>query len=158
MPSPTGAAELLGDEMVGLRLIDESEPGMMVVVSSVDIPSELLAQFGRARVGTGVAGRAIVEDRLCVAEGYPDADGTIGAFADNGVHAAMAAPVHLAGRTVGSLAVASAPRGPDLLGGRTQHPDRFRGPCRPGPQRRPHRPSHGQSPRRRRCTRPRTTS
>jgi diguanylate cyclase (GGDEF)-like protein len=106
-----GAAELLGEEMVALRLIDESEPDVMVVVSSVDISSELLAQFGRARVGTGVAGRAIVEDRLCVAEDHPEADGTIGAFADNGVSAAMAAPVHLAGRTVGSLAVASRSEG-----------------------------------------------
>ncbi len=103
----TGAAELLGDEMVGLRLIDESEPGMMVVVSSVGMTSELLAQFSRAPVGTGLAGRAIVDDRLCVAEDYPAADGTLGAFADDGVHAAMAAPVHLAGRAVGSLAVAS---------------------------------------------------
>ena len=103
----TGAAELLGDEMVGLRLIDEPEPGTMVLVSSVGIPSELLAQFARAPIGTGIAGRAIVEDRLCVAEGYRGADATIGAFADNGVCAAMAAPVHLAGRAVGSLAVAS---------------------------------------------------
>jgi diguanylate cyclase (GGDEF)-like protein len=102
-----GAAELLGDEIVGLRLIDESEPGIMVVVSSVDMTSELLAQFGRAPVGTGVAGRAIVEDQLCVAEDYREADGALGAFADNGVHAAMAAPVHVAGRAVGSLAVAS---------------------------------------------------
>jgi diguanylate cyclase (GGDEF)-like protein len=106
-----GAAELLGEEMVALRLIDESEPDVMVVVSSVDISSELLVQFGRARVGAGVAGRAIVEDRLCVAEDYPEADGRIGAFADNGVCAAMAAPVHLAGRTVGSLAVASKSEG-----------------------------------------------
>jgi diguanylate cyclase (GGDEF)-like protein len=102
-----GAAELLGEEMVALRLIDEPEPDIMVVVSSVDVSSELLAQFARAPVGTGVAGRAIVEDRLCVAEDYREAEGTIGAFADSGVRAAMAAPVHLAGRAVGSLAVAS---------------------------------------------------
>ncbi|HUC13854.1 MAG TPA: GAF domain-containing protein, partial [Acidimicrobiales bacterium] len=102
-----GAAELLGDEMVGLRLIDDSEPGMMALVSSVGMTRELLARFARSPVGTGVAGRAIVDDRLCVAEDYSQADGTLGAYADDGVCAAMAAPVHLGGRAVGSLAVAS---------------------------------------------------
>ena len=68
-----GAAELLGDEVVALRLIDETDPDVMVMVSSVGISSELLAQFGRLPVGTGVGGRAIVEDRLCVAEDYPEA-------------------------------------------------------------------------------------
>jgi diguanylate cyclase (GGDEF)-like protein len=102
-----GASQLLGDEMVGLRLIDEQEPGIMVLVSSVGMTSELLAQFARAPVGTGIAGRAIVEDRLCMEEDYREAHGTLGAFADNGVRAAMAAPVHLGGGAVGSLAVAS---------------------------------------------------
>ncbi len=102
-----GAAELLGAEMVGLRLIDESEPGMMSVVSSVDMASDLLARFARAPIGTGVAGQAITEDRLCVAENYREADGALGPFIDSGVHAAMAAPVRVAGRPVGSLAVAS---------------------------------------------------
>jgi diguanylate cyclase (GGDEF)-like protein len=106
-----GVAELLGEEMVGLRLIDEPEAGIMVVVSSVGMTSELLAQFGRAPLGTGVAGRAIVEDRLCVAEGYAEAEGTLEGFADDGVSAAMAAPVHVAGRAVGSLAVASRSQG-----------------------------------------------
>ncbi|HLY83454.1 MAG TPA: EAL domain-containing protein, partial [Acidimicrobiales bacterium] len=54
-----------------------------------------------------VSGRAIVEDRLCIAENYQDANGTIGAFADDGVRAAMAAPIHLEGQIAGSLAVAS---------------------------------------------------
>jgi diguanylate cyclase (GGDEF)-like protein len=106
-----GAAELLGDEMVALRLVDESELGMMVVVSSVHMTPALLAQFARAPVGTGVAGRAIVQDQFCVAEDYQEADGALGAFADNGVHSAMAAPVRVAGRAVGSLAVASRSEG-----------------------------------------------
>jgi diguanylate cyclase (GGDEF)-like protein len=106
-----GAAELLGAEMVGLRLIDESEPGMMAVISSVDMASDLLAQFARAPIGTGVAGQAITEDRLCVAENYREADGALGPFVDSGVHAAMAAPVRVAGRPVGSLAVASRSEG-----------------------------------------------
>jgi diguanylate cyclase (GGDEF)-like protein len=102
----TGAAELMGDEMVALRLVDESEPHMMAVVSSVGITTELNAKFGRLPVGTGVGGRAISEDRLCVVENYADAVGTIGGFVEDGVHASMAVPVRLAGLTVGSLAVA----------------------------------------------------
>jgi diguanylate cyclase (GGDEF)-like protein len=102
-----GAAELLGEEMVGLRLIEEAEPDMMTLVSAVGMTSELLVHFARAPLGTGIAGRAIVEDLLCVAEDYPGADGMLEGFAHDGVRAAMAAPVHLAGRAIGSLAVAS---------------------------------------------------
>jgi hypothetical protein len=37
----SGAAELLGDEVVALRLIDESDPDFMVLVSSIGIPTAL---------------------------------------------------------------------------------------------------------------------
>ena len=106
-----GAAELLGDEMVGLRLIDELDPSFMIMASAVDISRQLDDEYGRVAIGTGVGGRAIVEDRLCVAENYPDTDGRLAGFAADGIHAAMAAPIHIEGRTVGSLAVASRRKG-----------------------------------------------
>jgi diguanylate cyclase (GGDEF)-like protein len=100
----SGAAELLGDERVGLRLVDESDPDFTVMASSVDVAKEHDGQLSRAPVRTGVGGRAIVEDRLCVAANYREADD---AFTDGDVWAAMAAPVHLEGRAAGSLAVGS---------------------------------------------------
>src|ERR1700694_5082372 len=103
----SGAGELLGDEVVGLRLVDESDPAFMVLVSSIGIPTELNACIYRLPVGVGVAGRAIVEDRLCVAESYQEWQGAVDALARDGLHSAMAAPVHIEGRVNGSLTVAS---------------------------------------------------
>jgi diguanylate cyclase (GGDEF)-like protein len=102
-----GTAELLDDEVVGLRLVDESEPAMMIMVSSMGVSSEPDADFRRVSVGTGVGGRAIVEGRVCLAENYQDWECAVAEFSHNGLHSAMAAPIHLEGRTVGSLSVAS---------------------------------------------------
>jgi hypothetical protein len=55
-----GAAELLRDEVVGLRLVDEDDPGWMVMVSSIGVLESDEAALHRLRVGDGVGGRAIV--------------------------------------------------------------------------------------------------
>jgi len=102
-----GAAELLGDDVVALRLIDETDPQFMVTRSSVGIESELADSSRRLRVGSGVGGRAIVEGHLCVIEDYPDWAGAIDGFVQSGVRTAMGAPVHLGGPPIGSLIVAS---------------------------------------------------
>jgi diguanylate cyclase (GGDEF)-like protein len=103
----SGAAELLRDEAVAMRLLDETDPGFMVMVSSVGVPADLLHKVHRLPVGTGVGGRALAEDRLCVVESYRDWEGAIGDLADNGLRSAMGAPVHLEGRSNGSLVVGS---------------------------------------------------
>jgi diguanylate cyclase (GGDEF)-like protein len=102
-----GASELLRDEVVGLRLLDEADPDVMVMVSSVGLDADLDTALHRLPVGTGVGGRALVEDRICVQESYGEWDGAIAPLAAGGLRSAMAAPVHLEGRPVGSLVVAT---------------------------------------------------
>ena len=102
-----GAAELLGDEVVGLRLVDKDKPGEMVLVASAGIAPELRRTERRGRVGEGIAGRAIAEGRLVVLENYETSPDANPAFASSGVRAAMAAPVRERGEVVGSLMVAT---------------------------------------------------
>jgi diguanylate cyclase (GGDEF)-like protein len=100
-----GAAELLGDEVVGLRLIDEDDPDHMVMVSSVGIVPELLAELRRVPVTSGVGGRCIVERRLVIADDYQTTDLALPQLVADGLESAMAAPVHRNGTVVGSLVV-----------------------------------------------------
>ena len=102
-----GAAELLGDEVVGLRLVEPHNPSQMALVASAGVPAEMLEMIKRAPVGDGVGGRAISEGRLVVEENYQESGNGISAYRDDGLQAAMAAPVHENGAPVGSLVVAS---------------------------------------------------
>ena len=103
----SGASELLGDNVVALRLIDELDPRFMITLSSVGIGVELEGRARRLSVGTGVGGRAIASDRLCVVEDYQGWEAAIDGFVDSGVRSAMGAPVHLEGPPIGCLVVAS---------------------------------------------------
>src|SRR5688572_11804073 len=104
-----GAAELLGDEVVALRLVEEDSPEHMVLVSSVGMAPDAMDTLRRVPVTRGVAGRAIVERRLVMAQDHPGEPGAPAEPADAGMgagmEAAMAAPVHRNGTVVGSLAV-----------------------------------------------------
>ncbi|MGK2950417.1 MAG: diguanylate cyclase domain-containing protein, partial [Acidimicrobiales bacterium] len=102
-----GAAELLRDDVVGLRLLDEDDPSTMVMVASVGVPEHLAVELNRLPVGVGVGGRALVENRVCIEESYLDWDNAIEGFKESGLTSAMATPVHLAGKPIGSLVVAS---------------------------------------------------
>lgn len=102
-----GAAELLGDPVAGLRLIDEDDPTAMVLVASTGLAPEQLAQVRRGAVGEGAGGRAIVENAVVVVEDYPATSDGIARFGEFGVQNALAAPVRVDGRVVGSLTVAS---------------------------------------------------
>ena len=102
-----GAAELLGEDVVALRLVDPDDAGSMLIASSMGVPDHLVAQTQRGPVGVGAGGRAIVEDRLVHTSDYARTDYPLAAYADDGIRAAMAAPVRQAGRAVGSLTVAS---------------------------------------------------
>ena len=103
----SGASELLGDQVVALRLIDESDPRFMTTLSSTGIEDELDGAARHLPVGAGVGGRAIAEDRLCVVEDYQGWGAAIEGFVDSGVRTAMGAPVHVEGPPVGCLVVAS---------------------------------------------------
>jgi diguanylate cyclase (GGDEF)-like protein len=102
-----GAYELLGDETVGLRLIDQRDPSQLVMVASAGVGPELLREVRRTPLGLGAGGRAAAEGRLIVVEDYAADDHNLAAFAGDGIRAALAAPVHEHGEVVGSLVVAT---------------------------------------------------
>ncbi|MDX6697158.1 MAG: hypothetical protein QOE65_555 [Solirubrobacteraceae bacterium] len=102
-----GASRLVGDETAALRLVDPLDPRAMVVVASAGIDPELLEEIRRGRVGEGVGGQAIAEDRLVELEGYAEASQALPEYASRGFQAAAAAPVREDGVVVGSLVVAT---------------------------------------------------
>ena len=102
-----GARDLLGDEVVGLRLVDPDDPEYMVLAESIGLDSEIIDELERGRVGDGAGGRAIAEDALVVLEDYGSAGEAIRALAASNLLSAMAAPVRENGRAVGSLAIAT---------------------------------------------------
>ncbi len=101
------AHHLLGDEIVALRLLDPDDPTQLILVSDSGVAPELFNQVRRTPVGEGAGGRAVVENALVVVHDYHESDSAMPAFAETGLAAAMAAPVHESGVPVGSLTVAS---------------------------------------------------
>jgi diguanylate cyclase (GGDEF)-like protein len=103
------AGELLGDDAPALMLIDPDAPGWVNLAAQRGY-DELLALpgclGGRQRVGVGITGRAVAEDRLVVVEGQQSSD-AFGPLKDHGLQAAMAAPVHEDGRVIGALLLSS---------------------------------------------------
>jgi diguanylate cyclase (GGDEF)-like protein len=106
------AGELLGDDAPALLLVDPDDPGARVVAASRGYGAGVAdPTTHRRRVGDGVAGRAVAEDRLIVAEDYGRYAGAMTAFVNDGLAAAMAAPVHEDGRVIGALILSSYRRG-----------------------------------------------
>jgi diguanylate cyclase (GGDEF)-like protein len=102
-----GAHELLGDETVGLRLVDPEDPGMLVLMASAGVPPEIVEEIKRSPLGLGAGGQAAAQGRLVVVEDYASDEHNLAAFAADGIRAALAAPVHEKGEVVGSLVVAT---------------------------------------------------
>ncbi|MCW3046722.1 MAG: hypothetical protein JWO74_1006 [Solirubrobacterales bacterium] len=88
-----GAAQLLGDPVGAVRLVDAGAPDGTSIVSAGGVADDLVGVVRRGRLGD----QAIAEERLVVVEH----DGLPGAMA------AMAAPVREHGAVVGSIVVAS---------------------------------------------------
>ncbi|MHB8682622.1 MAG: putative bifunctional diguanylate cyclase/phosphodiesterase [Acidimicrobiales bacterium] len=111
-----GAAELLGEDIVTLYLVDQDDPGALTAASMHGMPAVATLETARLRVGHGVSGRSVAENRLVVVEDYdgdPHADRRA---VRAGVKATMAAPVHDGGDVIGCLVVGS------LHAGRTYSP------------------------------------
>ena len=102
-----GAHDLLGDEVVGLRIVDHDDSRYMNLVATVGVTLAVLAATKRSLVSEGAGGRAIVEDRLIIINDYQHADGGIDEFVGARLQSALAAPIHENGRAVGSITVAS---------------------------------------------------
>ena len=102
------AAELVGVEIAGLRLVDPSDDGLLLLVAAVGHeldPRE--PGLHRTPRGLGAGGRAMAEDSLVVIDRYQAAPDANPAFVALEVEAAMAAPVHHGRDTIGSLTVAT---------------------------------------------------
>lgn len=102
-----GAAELVHEDVAALRFIDENDPDVMVMASSIGVDPDVAEEVRRLPLGVGVGGRAIVENRLCIQDAYTQWDGAIDQFRSSGLQTAMAAPVHLGSEPIGSLVVAT---------------------------------------------------
>jgi diguanylate cyclase (GGDEF)-like protein len=106
-----GAAELLGEDVVALRLLDPDDPSCLVLASSLGVPEDLAAALQRQPVGEGLGGRAVAENALVRTDRHDDVDQALPGFRDDGIRSAMAAPVRQGAAAVGSLCVAT--RRPD---------------------------------------------
>lgn len=102
-----GAAELLGDEIAGIRLIDPEDPSYVDLVSVVGVTQEQFKALRRGPVGEGAGGRAIAENRPVIINNYATDPTGIPALAVDRLQSAMAAPVREGGKVVGSLVVAT---------------------------------------------------
>jgi diguanylate cyclase (GGDEF)-like protein len=100
------AGELLGEDRAALILVDPENPEEMVIAAQRGYEDVAELRSARMPVGSGVAGRAVAEDRLVVIEDYARWSGALPNVPQD-VHGAMAAPVHADGRTTGALALSS---------------------------------------------------
>jgi len=102
-----GAAELLGQEVVGLRLIRPDDSSRVDMVAHRGIGNDLLDLVLHSPAGEGAGGRAMTENRVIAVDHYSSDRDMIAAFRDHKLQRAMAAPVNDQGTVVGSLTVAS---------------------------------------------------
>jgi len=101
-----GARELLGDEVAGLQLLVPDDPDTLELVAMRGRDA-LELQGSLSPRGEGLAWRAMSDGRLVVSEDYQRDEYAAGLFRNRGIQAGMSAPVHEAGRPVGTLTVAS---------------------------------------------------
>ncbi|MGH2698295.1 MAG: GAF domain-containing protein [Actinomycetota bacterium] len=106
-----GARELIGDEVVGVRLADPDDPDVIEVKAEVGLPPELRDRIRRSPSGVGVGGRAFKENRLVIVYEYDRGDNVVVPLKELGLQSAMAAPVHEHGQPLGSLVVSTYKRG-----------------------------------------------
>jgi diguanylate cyclase (GGDEF)-like protein len=100
-------ARLVGDELVGLRLLDPEMLGVLRMVASHGIPLDTYREVEKGAVGAGAGGMALEEDRLVVIEDYRDHSSALPGLTKLGVRSAAAAPIRQDGKPVGSLVIAS---------------------------------------------------
>ena len=64
------AQEILGDDQAALMIRDPADADSLIVAASSGVPEELEDRVQRRRTDEGIGGRAVLEDRLIVAEHY----------------------------------------------------------------------------------------
>jgi diguanylate cyclase (GGDEF)-like protein len=103
-----GAQELLGDEVVGLRLRDPDDPRMLLLVSSKGMREDLVRQLWRIPIEeAGAGGQAVLREELVVMAPYASSPYNIPQLVEAQIQTAIAAPVYENNVVVGSLVVGS---------------------------------------------------
>jgi diguanylate cyclase (GGDEF)-like protein len=102
-----GTAELLGGEVATVRIIDEDDPEFTRMVSSVGLSPRIIESIHRAATDQGLSGKAMIENRLIVADDYTNDSHAVSQVVSFGMRSAMAAPLSRDGEVVGSLIVCS---------------------------------------------------
>lgn len=93
----------LGDDVVLLQLLDPDDSNHLVLVSEIGLTPAMFNAVRRSKTTQGASGRCLTENGLVVIDA-PKADA---GYAQLGVQAIAAAPVHADGRAVGVLLAAS---------------------------------------------------
>lgn len=102
-----GVSTIIGDEVVGLRLIDPGDATLMTAASMRGIGTEVIDRIASSSIEMGAAGMAIAEDRLVVIDDYAALPQAHPALVEFGLQAAMAAPLYREGGVAGTLVVSS---------------------------------------------------
>ena len=102
-----GAQELLGDDVVGLRMVDPDDPQTVLLVSCIGLPEELITRTWRSTSKQGATGVVWMRNELVVIDDYASDPHRIPEYAHAGIRSVMAAPVHDGTKVVGSLVVGS---------------------------------------------------
>ena len=100
------ARELIGDELVAIRVADRDEPSHCVLVASVGSSAERIEHDRRLPAADGLGGRAQEDGRVVVASGS-DAARAGAEFATEGPAAAIVAPLYERGQPAGSIGAAT---------------------------------------------------
>jgi diguanylate cyclase (GGDEF)-like protein len=99
-----GAAELLGERLAGVALIDPSEPGRIVAASLVGLPPEAIDEIVGHPAGA-IMRRAMETESLVVVDDFQGDPEMHSYFVEAGIRSAIAAPVLEAGRPAGVVCV-----------------------------------------------------
>lgn len=100
-------ADLLGDVVAGVRLVDRRNPTTAPLVTWVGTDDELPEEIRVRPTAAGVSGRAIREGRLVVEDAYRELEDQHHWYAELGVRSAMAAPVTRDNHVVGAMVISS---------------------------------------------------
>jgi len=104
------AAELIPGTFIALRLVEAARE-TAALVSIVGPDGEIHRTGERIRVGEGIGGRSISENRFLIADDYATSRDVLEAYRARGITTVMASPVRRNGEAVGTLLAVSGQQG-----------------------------------------------
>ena len=100
-------AELTGEDLAYLGLVDPEDPETLVIAAHRGIDDRVFARVHRRPVRTGISGLCVREGRVVMTNDYATHESHNSVSAGSGVRAAIAAPVRQQGEVVGALVLGS---------------------------------------------------